>query len=127
MAHNPVTEGEPDLSRKANLIKRSGRLYFNRAYPTDLWPVLGKSPFRLSLHTDSLRWPSGVGQMPKGAISPLPTRLGVTRKYSRQGSSVKSMLSQSRRAGSRLKTKSVLWTSPAAAARTSISIAILRL
>ena len=56
MALNPVTEGEPDLSRKANLIKRKrfGRLYFNRAYPKDLWPVLGKSPFRLSLHTDSL-------------------------------------------------------------------------
>ena len=54
MAHNPVTEGEPDLSRKANLIQRSGRWYFNRAYPKDLWPVLGKSPFRLSLHTDSL-------------------------------------------------------------------------
>jgi hypothetical protein len=54
VAHNPVTEGKPDLSRKANLIQRSGRWYFNRAYPKDLWPVLGKSPFRLSLHTDSL-------------------------------------------------------------------------
>ena len=54
MAHNPVTEGKPDLSRKANLIQRSGRWYFNRAYPKDLWPVLGKSPFRLSLHTESL-------------------------------------------------------------------------
>lgn len=54
MAHKPVTEGEPELSRKANLIQRSGRWYFNRAYPKDLWPVLGKAPFRLSLHTDSL-------------------------------------------------------------------------
>ncbi|MEA3265192.1 MAG: DUF6538 domain-containing protein [Pseudomonadota bacterium] len=42
------------MSRKANLIQRSGRWYFNRAYPKDLWPVLGKAPFRLSLHTDSL-------------------------------------------------------------------------
>lgn len=42
------------MSRKTNLIQRSGRWYFNRAYPKDLWPVLGKAPFRLSLHTDSL-------------------------------------------------------------------------
>lgn len=54
MAHKSVTEGEPDLSRTTNLIQRSGRWYFNRAYPKDLWPVLGKAPFRLSLHTDSL-------------------------------------------------------------------------
>ncbi len=54
MAHKHVTEGEPDLSRKTNLIQRSGRWYFNRAYPKDLWSVLGKAPFRLSLHTDSL-------------------------------------------------------------------------
>lgn len=42
------------MSRKANLIQRAGRWYFNRAYPKDLWPLLGKAPFRLSLRTDSL-------------------------------------------------------------------------
>lgn len=54
MAHKHVTEGDPDLPKKTNLIQRSGRWYFNRAYPKELWPILGKSPFRLSLHTDSL-------------------------------------------------------------------------
>lgn len=54
MAHKPVTESESELSRKTNLIQRSGRWYFNRAYPKDLWPLLGKAPFRLSLRTDSL-------------------------------------------------------------------------
>jgi len=42
------------MGRKANLIRRSGRWYFNRAYPKELWPIVGKAPFRLSLATDSL-------------------------------------------------------------------------
>ena len=54
MAHKPVTEGSPDLPQKTSLIQRAGRWYFNRAYPKDLWPILGKAPFRLSLRTDSL-------------------------------------------------------------------------
>lgn len=42
------------MARKSNLILRSGRWYYNRAFPKDLWPVVGKSPFRLSLGTESL-------------------------------------------------------------------------
>jgi len=42
------------MARTSNLIQRNGRWYFNRAYPKDLWPVVGRSPFRLSLGTDSL-------------------------------------------------------------------------
>lgn len=42
------------MARKTNLIQRAGRWYFNRAYPKDLWVIVGKSPFRLSLETDSL-------------------------------------------------------------------------
>lgn len=42
------------MSRTSNLIARKGRWYFNKAYPKDLWPVVGRSPFRLALHTDSL-------------------------------------------------------------------------
>ena len=53
VAHKPVTEGSPDLPRKTSLIQRAGHWYFNRAYPKDLWPILGKAPFRLSLQTDS--------------------------------------------------------------------------
>ena len=42
------------MSRTSNLIRRNGRWYFNRAYPKDVWPVVGKSPFRVSLRTDAL-------------------------------------------------------------------------
>lgn len=42
------------MPRKSNLIQRNGRWYFNRALPKDLWPQLGKSPFRVALQTDSL-------------------------------------------------------------------------
>lgn len=42
------------MAREANLIQRNGRWYFNHAYPKHLWPITGKSPFRLSLNTDSL-------------------------------------------------------------------------
>jgi integrase len=54
VAHKSVTEGEADLPRKTNLIQRAGRWYFNRAYPKDLWPIIGKAPFRMALQTDSL-------------------------------------------------------------------------
>jgi len=42
------------MARTSNLIQRKGRWYFNRAYPKELWPVVGKAPFRMSLGTDSL-------------------------------------------------------------------------
>ncbi len=42
------------MANKADLIRRNSRWYFNKAYPKDLWPVTGKSPFRISLKTDSL-------------------------------------------------------------------------
>lgn len=54
MAHKPVTEEVRDVSRKSNLIPRNGRWYFNKAYPKELWPVVGRAPFRLALNTDSL-------------------------------------------------------------------------
>lgn len=54
MAHKPVTEGARDVSRKSNLIQRNGRWSFNKAYPKELWPVVGRAPFRLALNTDSL-------------------------------------------------------------------------
>ncbi len=41
------------MAHKPNLIRRSGRWYFNKAYPKELWPVVGKSPFRMALHTDA--------------------------------------------------------------------------
>jgi len=42
------------MANKADLIRRNSRWYFNKAFPKDLWPVTGKSPFRMSLKTDSL-------------------------------------------------------------------------
>jgi len=42
------------MARTSNLIQRKGRWYFNRAYPRELWSIVGKAPFRLSLGTDSL-------------------------------------------------------------------------
>lgn len=42
------------MPRKSSLMQRNGRWYFNRAYPKELWPILGKAPFRVSLRTDSL-------------------------------------------------------------------------
>jgi hypothetical protein len=42
------------VARKSNLIQRKGRWYFNRAYPKEVWPVVGRSPFRMALNTDSL-------------------------------------------------------------------------
>lgn len=42
------------MANKADLIRRKSRWYFNKAFPKDLWPVTGKSPFRMSLKTDSL-------------------------------------------------------------------------
>lgn len=43
------------MANKTNLLKRSGRWYFNRAFPKNLWPVTGKAPFRRSLNTSSLQ------------------------------------------------------------------------
>lgn len=54
VAHKPVTEEARDVSRKSNLIQRNGRWSFNKAYPKELWPVVGRAPFRLALNTDSL-------------------------------------------------------------------------
>ncbi|MDK8214635.1 site-specific integrase [Sphingomonas sp. UMB7805-LC452B] len=42
------------MARTSNLIRRHGRWYFNKAYPKELWPVVGRSPFRLALNTDAL-------------------------------------------------------------------------
>jgi len=42
------------VSRKSNLIQRSGRWSINKAYPKELWAVVGRAPFRFVLNTDSL-------------------------------------------------------------------------
>ena len=42
------------MANKADLMERNGRWYFSKAYPKELWPVTGASPFRKSLGTDSL-------------------------------------------------------------------------
>lgn len=42
------------MARTSNLIRRRGRWYFNKAYPKELWPVVGRSPFRLALNTDAI-------------------------------------------------------------------------
>lgn len=42
------------MANKADLMNRNGRWYFSKAYPKDLWPITGPSPFRKSLGTDSL-------------------------------------------------------------------------
>lgn len=42
------------MARKSNLIRRHGRWHFNKACPKELWSVVGRSPFRLALNTDSL-------------------------------------------------------------------------
>jgi integrase len=42
------------VARTSNLIQRGGRWYFNKAYSKELWPVVGRSPFRLALNTDSI-------------------------------------------------------------------------
>lgn len=42
------------MANKAHLMNRNGIWYFNKAFPKKLWPVTGKSTFRMSLHTDSL-------------------------------------------------------------------------
>ena len=42
------------MATKTNLLKRNGRWYFNKAFPKALWSVTSKSPFRISLHTESL-------------------------------------------------------------------------
>ncbi|MEJ6594839.1 site-specific integrase [Parasphingorhabdus sp.] len=43
-----------EMATKTNLLNRKGRWYFNRAFPKDLWGLLGRAPFRVSLRTDSL-------------------------------------------------------------------------
>ena len=42
------------MANKADLLNRNGRWQFNKAYPKELWPITGPSPFRKSLGTDSL-------------------------------------------------------------------------
>lgn len=42
------------MANKADLMERNGRWYFSKAYPKELWPITGASPFRKSLGTDSL-------------------------------------------------------------------------
>lgn len=43
------------MANKGDLLNRKGVWYFNKAYPKPLWTITGKSPFRLSLRTTSLR------------------------------------------------------------------------
>ncbi len=54
MAHNTVTDETPDMARTSDLLQRSGRWYFNKAFPKELWSITGTAPFRVSLHTASL-------------------------------------------------------------------------
>lgn len=42
------------MANKAHLMNRNGIWYFNKAFPKKLWPVTGKSTFRMTLQTDSL-------------------------------------------------------------------------
>lgn len=42
------------MARKSYLMRRQGRWSYNRAFPKDVWPVVGTAPFRLALGTDSL-------------------------------------------------------------------------
>lgn len=42
------------MARKSYLMRRQGRWSYNRAYPKDVWPVVGRAPFRLALGTDSM-------------------------------------------------------------------------
>lgn len=42
------------MSRTTHLLRRGNRWVYNRAYPKELWPILGKSPFRRAFNTESL-------------------------------------------------------------------------
>lgn len=42
------------MANKADLMNRKGRWYFSKAYPKELWPITGASPFRKSLGTSAL-------------------------------------------------------------------------
>lgn len=53
VAQKPVTYGVDEMASTAGLLTRNGRYYFNRAWPKDLWPQLGRSPFRMALRTAS--------------------------------------------------------------------------
>ena len=55
VARKTVTETDPNVSLSQHLMQRGGRWYFNRAWPTELRGALGAAPFRVSLHTDSLK------------------------------------------------------------------------
>ncbi|ARS28731.1 hypothetical protein KC8_15730 [Sphingomonas sp. KC8] len=52
------------MARTANLIKRNGRWYFNRAFPKDLWPVLGKAPSGCPSIPTHWSLPSAVARKP---------------------------------------------------------------
>lgn len=54
MSYKPVIYEGNKLANKADLMERNGRWYFSKAYPKELWPITGASPFRKSLGTDSL-------------------------------------------------------------------------
>ena len=54
MSYKPVIYEGNKMANKADLMERNGRWYFSKAYPKELWPVTGASPFRKSLGTDSL-------------------------------------------------------------------------
>jgi hypothetical protein len=54
MSYKTVIYEGDKMANKADLMERNGRWYFSKAYPKDLWPITGASPFRKSLGTDSL-------------------------------------------------------------------------
>lgn len=53
MSQNNVTDEGLKVAKTTGLIQRKHRWYFNKAYPKDVWPLSGTSPFRLSLGTTS--------------------------------------------------------------------------
>jgi hypothetical protein len=54
MSYKTVIYEGDKMANKADLMERNGRWYFSKAYPKELWPITGASPFRKSLGTDSL-------------------------------------------------------------------------
>ncbi|NJB98032.1 hypothetical protein CA233_12590 [Sphingomonas sp. ABOLD] len=42
------------MARKSYLLRREERWYYNRAFPKELWPLVGRKPFRIALGTSSL-------------------------------------------------------------------------
>lgn len=54
MSSKSVIYEGTEMANKADLMKRGNVWYYTKAYPKNLWPITGASPFRKSLGTDSL-------------------------------------------------------------------------